>query len=181
MFKTIILTSVLASSIYCADLEAEKDAESIIQEMNQEILNSRNRAYAILQQRVNDLNRKGDLTGLYAYKLKIDELDLIRDTEIKSKKMADILNKIPGRTFGFYNNSGLVAVFLLETGGKIIGSTNINETTWKIDKKSNKLFFYRDDDAPSSEFTDFKWNNDKIVITGKFLLMDGIAHILKEL
>ena len=181
MIKPIILISLSVTSLCCADLEAESDAESIIQEMNQEISFARNRAYAILQQRVNDLNKNGDLTGIYAYKLKIDELDSVRDAEIKSRKITDILSKVPGKTFGFYNNSGLVAVFQLESNGKIIGSTNKNETSWKIDTKLNALYFYRDDNVPSSEFTDFKWSNDKIVITGKFLLIDGIMHVLKEL
>jgi hypothetical protein len=94
---------------------------------------------------------------------------------------SNLSKMVSGKTFAFSFNGRFIANLTLEQNGTLTGSSSPNETSWKIDEKKKALLFVRNDGVVSTKFTVFKKENGKLLITGNFMLANGIVHTLKEL
>lgn len=179
--KVIIFIAILCLQANAVEVGISKNSQAILIEMDQEIGEARLKAKNSLEKELKDLTKRGDLDGANAVKNKVDEIESLLNEKEDERNFREIAKSLVGRSFGFYNSKGLLGKITLEESGKIGGSKNDNETSWKMDLKANTVYFLKNDGVPSTAFTHFRREEGKIIMTGKFLLLDGYVHVLKEL
>ena len=156
-----------------------KEAEAILAKLDQDMDRDRLRAITALEKQAALMAKAMNFEAALAIKNQIRKQYEALPGQPAPTGQA-LTDRITGRIFAF-SNQGFIANLTLLKDGTIGGSTNINETTWRVDDKTGQLTFLRNDGVVSTSFSTGKIGGDgKIILTGVYEFNKVATHTLHE-